>query len=243
MKLIILAAGKGSRFSKNKISQKYLIKIKKKTLIEKIIDNFKYFNLNDISVIVGYRKKKLIKQINQFKFNKIKFIDNKHYDKKDMLYSFYLAIKNQDKDLIISYSDIYYSKEIIKKIIISKNKFNIIVPVTTEWKKIWKLRGKNIFDDCETLKYDKKFNLLEIGNIPNRQKQIMAQYMGIIFIPISFKTLMLKELKKIKNNKMHITNFLNIICKKYKNVKVLKVSNKWYEFDDNNDYKNYLGLT
>ena len=35
----------------------------------------------------------------------------------------------------------------------------------------------------------------------------MSQYMGIIYIPFKYKNLLIYEIKKIKNNKLHITNF------------------------------------
>ena len=59
-----------------------------------------------------------------------------------MLYSLYLGLKNLNDDTIISYSDIIFSKKIfsdIKKI--SKNK-EIIIPINSKWKSIWKIRKK-----------------------------------------------------------------------------------------------------
>ena len=38
---------------------------------------------------------------------------------------------------------------------------------------------------------------------------------------------------------MHLTKFLNIILKKSEKIQY-KVQNHWYEFDDINDYYNYI---
>ena len=68
MKLIILAAGVGSRLGK-KISKKpkSLIKIGNKTLIERLIRQFEKNDVRNINVIIGYKgnqiKKKFKKKI------------------------------------------------------------------------------------------------------------------------------------------------------------------------------------
>ena len=71
----------------------------------------------------------------------------------------------------------------------------------------------------------------------------MSQYMGIIYIPFKYKNLLIYEIKKIKNNKLHITNFLNKIIKKYYNVKIIETKDLWYEFDDVSDYESFFSKT
>jgi choline kinase len=84
MILIILASGRGGRLNgltKNK--PKCLIKIyKKKTLIDYISENFKFFR--KVIVITGYKSDILKKNL---KFNNVKFIYNKNYLKTNMVES------------------------------------------------------------------------------------------------------------------------------------------------------------
>ena len=57
MNLLILAAGKGNRIYDKINTHKCLLKVKNKTLIEKIIDDAKEKNLfNKIYVVVGFKK-------------------------------------------------------------------------------------------------------------------------------------------------------------------------------------------
>ena len=112
MEISILAAGKSSRFDKKLISHKCLLKIKNKSLVEKIIEDSRSKGIHKVSIIVGYKRQKLIKAIND---KKVKYIYNRYYASKDMLYSFYLALLNQTDDLILSYSDIFYSKDIFSR--------------------------------------------------------------------------------------------------------------------------------
>ncbi len=238
MEAIILAAGQGKRISRKLKINKCLLEIKKETLIEKIIRDLKaVFTLDKINIVVGH-KQKLIKS--KLKKQNINYIFNKDYNKKEMLHSLYLGLKKIKKNVIIVYSDIYFSRKIFLKI--KNNNFkNIILPVNSNWKKIWEKRKKNIFNDCETLKFDKNCFLTEIGNRIHNEKEVMGQYMGIIFIPKNE----IKKIKKIYKNdyydkKIHITSFLNKIIRTKSKIKCLPCNTKWYEFDDYNDYKNFL---
>ena len=239
MEALILAAGKGKRINKYLKINKCLLKIDGKTLIEKIINDLRSIFIPDkISVVIGH-KKNMIKS--KLKNHNINFIFNKDYNKKEMLHSLYLGLKYIRKDALVVYSDIYFSKNIFLKIKKTKPK-NICLPVSMNWKKIWRLRKKNIFKDCESLKFDKKYFLKEIGKKIFNEKEVMGQYMGIIFFP---KNQILKLIKLYENKsfdkKTHITSFLNQLLKKTK-IKCLPCSSEWYEFDDFEDYKNFLKL-
>ena len=65
--------------------------------------------------------------------------------------------------------------------------------------------------------------------------------MGLIFIPKSKIKKILKIYKSIKNKeKMHLTKFLDKILKFGMKIKCIKYKKNWYEFDDIDDYKNYI---
>ena len=236
MKLILLAAGKSSRIYKKLGKHKCLLKIRNKTLIEKIIDDARSCGLKKIDVIVGFKKENIM---SYFKNSKIKFIYNKYYNTYEMLYSFILGLKNSNDDLIMSYTDIFYEKKIFKKLLQLKSK-NIILPILTNWKSIWKKRDKSIVDDAETLKMNKAKYLLEIGNKINKINQVNGQYMGILFVPKEMKEKLLKIYTSIKmKKKLHMTNFLNVLIKKDVRIKCIPYRGIWYEFDDMEDVQNF----
>ena len=180
MQFLVLAAGKSSRIYKDIKTHKCLIKIQKETLIKRIIKiASKEAKINKINIVTGFLSKKIRSELKDFKLS---FVHNKNYKNNDMVYSMHLGLKNINDDVIISYSDIYYSKNLLKNILLKK-KNNIVVPSNKKWVKIWKIRKKNPLIDCETLKYDKKNKLKEIGEKINSIKDVMGQFMGIIYIP------------------------------------------------------------
>ena len=188
---------------------------------------------------INWIKNRLKKNLKNYKHFNLDITNYKDFNKKEMLHSLYVGLKKCKNDTLVSYSDIYFSKDIIRSIY-KKAKNEIIIPVSKNWKKVWKIRKKNIFEDCETLKYDKRKNLTEIGNKIKSSKDVMGQYMGIIYIPKN-KINLIKKLisKNQKNKKLHISQFLNKVIKKNIQVKCLPTQNYWYEFDDLSDLKNF----
>ena len=239
MELIILAAGRGTRIYRDIKKNKCLLCINHKSLIKKIVDDAIDSNLfNKIKIVVGYKKERIFKE---FKKYKVEFIVNKDYLKTEMLHSLKLGIKSSKQDTLISYSDIYYNPKIFNKIANSKRK-KYILPVFKSWKKIWKIRNKNILDDCESLIFDKQYFLKEIGQKIKNINEPMGQFMGLFYIPKQKINSTLKVIEsKSREKKIHTTKFINLLVKFYsENIFCLKTNNYWYEFDDYKDYKNYL---
>jgi L-glutamine-phosphate cytidylyltransferase len=234
MKFVFLAAGKGTRIFKKINTNKCLIKLKKRTIIEILIENIpkKYFK--DITIVTGFNHLKIINATKKYKIN---YLQNKDYKNTEMLHSLSLALKEINDDIFFSYSDIVYDKIIIKKII-QKNFKNICVPINMKWKKVWKHRGTDIKTDAETLDF-KNNKLLEIGNKITNIKKVKGQFMGLFYIPKDKRKIILDILNKKSFKKKHLTFFINYLIKKKVNISVIQYSRKWYEFDNYSDLVNY----
>ena len=237
MDVIFLAAGKGSRFHGSSKVNKCLLEIKGKPLIKILIDEVKKTKIKNINIITGYRSKYLKKKLEEYK--KIKFIYNKFYNKKEMTHSLMVGLEKMKNDTIVCYTDIIFESAVIDKILKKKGK-NIVLPILKNWKKIWKIRGKKPSVDGETMVL-KKNNVIELGNKIKQLKEVNYQYMGIIFIPKNKIKKILKIYKNLNDiKKIHLTSFLNLLIKKKMIINTIKISSGWYEFDDYEDYKNYV---
>lgn len=153
-----------------------------------------------------------------------------------MLHTLIMGLKISNEDTIISYSDIIYSKQLVEKIIRKKSK-DILLPSKTNWKKIWKIRGKLKNNDAESLKFDKDFNLIEIGK--KIDENTKGQFMGLLYVPKNKIQPILKIYKKIKIKKMQTTGFLENLIKNKIVIKVFPNNEPWYEFDDEEDLNNF----
>ena len=127
MKIIILAAGKGQRLSPlTDEKPKCMVKLFGKSLLEWQIDVFRELNINDISVVTGY-KKELIS------INNVKFYHNSDFENTNMVETLFCAEKEFDDTIIVSYGDIIFETSVLQKLIESKEEFSIIVD--KKWKK------------------------------------------------------------------------------------------------------------
>ena len=76
MKVIFLAAGIGSRLKKGKLSNKCLITVNEKVLMNSLLEKCYSENIFNILIVTGHNYKKLIRQI---KYANINFRYNKLY--------------------------------------------------------------------------------------------------------------------------------------------------------------------
>lgn len=237
MKFVLLAAGKSKRIYNKIKKNKCLLKIRNKTIIQNSLDHALKSNIRDLFVVVGFNANKI--KLHLKKNKKIRYIYNSKFNSSEMMYSLILALKKINDDIIFGYSDVLISQKVLKKII-KFNSRNITIPILSNWKKIWKIRDKNPYDDAETLIIKKNSDLSSIGKKIKKLKEIKYQFMGIVYIPKNKRNYILNFYAKIKNKKnLHLTTFINKLLKKKVKVQSIKVADNWYEFDDYQDYINY----
>ena len=160
-----------------------------------------------------------------------------------MFYSLLCAKEWIDNDdLIISYSDIFYSKIAVKKL--NETKSDISIIYDPNWLELWDMRFDNPLDDAETFKLDSLSCLKEIGRKPNTIKECEGQFIGLIKISRNGWSIMNKHISVIKEKikKIDTTSLLNFLILKKVKIRAIPISDKWGEVDTLNDYKLYKKL-
>lgn len=233
MKAIILAAGRGTRIpqvTKNK--PKCLIKINKKTILERQISFLRKLKIKDIIIIKGFKKNKiLIKQI--------KYIENKNYKKNEQLDSLFCAKSEFTDDLLILFSDIIYDFSIIKKIYYQKKNL-ITLAVDKNWKSRYKFRFDHPVEQADKVKINKKNNITKIGK-KLKIEETNGEFLGILKVSKNGCKVILENFKKYKKNQntanKQIHDFLKFLINKGVYISSLSVQGKYMEIDTFNDYK------
>ena len=227
MQFLVLASGKGNRLKKyTQKKPKCLVKISNYRIIDYIKINFKYFK--EVIIVAGY-KKNIIKK----EFIKQKIIINKIYYKSNMVHSLFCSKNFINSDVIISYSDIIFSPEIIKKMIKIKKTH---IPINQSWLKIWlkRMNKKKVLEDAETLKIKSKF-VISLGD-RLIDKLPKFQFMGLIRINLKDFNKLFIFYKSLKNKKIDMTRFLDLAIKnKIISLSYFKTSKFWFEIDNTND--------
>ena len=126
MKAIILAAGKGSRLTKErKISHKSLLKINNLSLIERQIKILKKNNISEIWVVTGHNSEHIKQEIAKYGVN---FLYNRNYKKTDTLESFLMAKNVMNDEMITLYADVIFEEEVFSDLLNTK-KFDITISI------------------------------------------------------------------------------------------------------------------
>tara|TARA_Y100000741_G_scaffold327886_1_gene280766 strand:+ start:2714 stop:3475 length:762 start_codon:yes stop_codon:yes gene_type:complete len=170
MKAIILAAGKGTRLGAlTSDKPKGMLDFMGKTIIEHQIDMYRSNGMNEIIIIRGYKK-------NKINYKNIKYIDNHLYDQTNMIESLMCARKLLNDDCIISYSDILFSKNLLKKLLDTNSP--IAVTVDSNWKEYWKQRYGCLSKDLEDLQISDN-KITRIGREVSKAESLHYRYVGI----------------------------------------------------------------
>ena len=150
MKVIILAAGMSSRLrplTSNK--PKCMLKLSNETLIERQIKIFHNHNINDITIVTGYRSEVIdIPDVN--------YVKNKNYEKTNMNESLFCALEPSDSPILVTYSDIVFEQKIIEQMLEVTD--GIRLAVSLNWKKNYQNRRLHPLSEAENV-------LMENGRI------------------------------------------------------------------------------
>lgn len=244
MKAIILAAGQGTRLKKyTENLPKGMLPFMGKTVIERQIEIYRDLGIKDIVIVRGFAA-------DTIKYEGIKYYTNIDYANTNMVESFMTAKKEFDDDIIVSYSDILFEKQMVKKMIQTDEDYAIAVDIN--WRSYWKKRYGRVDFDTESLSLDEHDNIKELGLESPELESIDARYIGLL----KFSKKGLKHIEMILEDaykkyqdkpwqqsgktvrKAYMTDLIEAIIESKEQVKAIKFYNSWIEFDTNEDYEN-----
>ena len=243
MKAIILAAGQGTRLKKyTENLPKGMLEFAGKTIIERQIETYRQCGISDIIIIKGYAADKI-------KYDGVRYYTNEKYAETNMVESLMTARQEFDEDIIISYSDILFSEEMLKQMMHSCAKY--AVAVDDNWKAYWQARYGKIDFDTESLHIDAEGNITELGLENPQLEQIDARYVGLLKFSVAGmqravelleRDYPLYEEKAWKQSgkpirKAYMTDLLQALIEDGQSIKAERFCNGWVEFDTNEDYE------
>lgn len=235
MKAIILAAGMGSRLKAlTKDNPKCMVKVNGETLIERVLSQLDKCNLEEIILVLGYKKEVLKEYINNLGIEtKISYIDNDIYDKTNNIYSLYMAKEEMLKnDILLLESDLIFDDSILKNLTADTNKNMAVIASYEPWMDgtCVKLDSENnIIDFVTSKKFD--FNntkdLYKTVNVYKFSKEFNKCY-------IKFLEAYLSSNGENQYYETVLETMINVLPNELKGF-VLDDNQKWYEIDDKQD--------
>ncbi|MBT5399589.1 phosphocholine cytidylyltransferase family protein [bacterium] len=235
-KVILLVAGEGKRLRPYTLDKpKCMVEIDGVSLIDRQLAVLKSEDLENIVMIGGYK----IEMLKQYG---IKLINNPRYYETNMLWTLFCAEDELEGDVIVSYGDIVYSREILKSLL--KSTADIAVTIDKEWESYWQARNEDPLDDAETLKLREDGTIGEIGQKPKSLNEIEGQYMGLM----KFSANGVKQIKEIFNSAIkdkkvlgkevenaYMTDLLQAVINSERQITAVPIFGEWIEIDTVND--------
>lgn len=247
MKIIILAAGQGTRlrpYTENK--PKCMVELKGKPLLHHQLETLEQCGVErtDIALAAGYLQEALVAEgVKQFR--------NERYASTNMVATLFSAeeFMQEGEDLIISYGDIIYTPEVFEKLLATEG--DLVITADLEWYDLWKLRMDNPLDDAESFKMTKDGKVLEIGKKIKERKDAEAQYIGLIKVSANKVLNFIQHYRAMDKsaiydgkdfNNMYMTSFIQSLINTGWSIRPALIQGGWIEVDSTEDLEAYERL-
>lgn len=237
MKVIILAAGRGSRLGeRTKDRPKCMCMLRGRTLLERCLEALERAGISrkEVGIVTGYRS-------DMFSVPGVTYFHNELWEQTNMFCSLTMARDwLKCEPCLVCYSDIVFSPKAIQALE-GSNASLAITSYGGYWS-LWEKRMENPLEDLETFKMDASGRLLEIGKKPQTSDDIQGQFMGLLrFTPESWswveETIRQPMAKPL--NKLDMTTLLQELIQRDYPVRAISTDELWLECDSEHDIEVY----
>jgi len=171
-KSLIVAAGLGSRLKKHTENlPKCMLDFNGKTLLQRQVQAYNECGIKDITVIRGYKKEKI-------NYKNLNYVTNDDYEKNNILNSIFYAEKIINGNIIISYSDILFDSNVVKRLVESDHDISVVVDI--DWRGYYIGRKDHPLSEAENVIFDSNNQVLKIGKIGTQKEEVHGEFIGMI---------------------------------------------------------------
>ena len=244
MKAIIIAAGIGSRLGDlTKDLPKPLVDVNGKSILQRQIEIFNKFGIDEIIIIRGPHKEK-------FNFKNVTYVEDIDVSNHDLLGSLMTAEKEMNDNMIISYGDIIFDENILSQILSSPEHSTLAVDY--DWQKNYQYKSDILLDKVSVVTLENN-SIIDVGyyeNFQDSKNLVFGEFIGLMKIS-KFTAVQLIEqynhLQDCHQGKFHdspsiqfgiITDMINELLKNGIKFSPTKISGRWCEIDTPEDLEN-----
>lgn len=243
MKAIILAAGQGTRLKKyTENLPKGMLEFQGKTVIQRQIELYRECGIEEVIIVRGFEGKKI-------QYDGVRYYTNEDFVDTNMVESLLAAKAEFNDDMIVSYSDIIFDEEMLRRMMERPEDFSVAVDL--DWQDYWRARYGRVDFDTESLVIDQEGNIISLGQENPPLDQIDARYVGLL----RFSRRGLKIIQEIMAEayrldagapwqqsgkparKAYMTDLFQAVIETGEQVRAEPFHHGWIEFDTNEDYE------
>ncbi|MGR3220706.1 MAG: phosphoenolpyruvate mutase [Candidatus Anammoxibacter sp.] len=232
-KAIILAVSQGKPLGNlTKDIPKSMLKAGKKTILGRIVDQLKEHNINDITIVAGFKKDKIA-------FPDLEIVNNEEHETTGQLTSLSQAANSLKRETIIIFGDIIFKKYILQLVLDDNEDVVIIVDSNIDTKskhnsdfvKATKKDNQSVFDNDS---YVKNIEFSTPGSEHD------GEWIGILKLSKKASTIAKKFINTHKKspefNKLDIRDLINHYVEIGHKVKIQYISGNWIDVNRASDF-------
>lgn len=243
MKAIIIAAGMGKRMRPLTASiPKCMLDFNGRTLLETHIETLRSCGISDICVIKGYKAEAI-------NLPGIKYCLNDRYERNNILNSLFYAERELDNDAVVTYSDIYYRKNILERVMNSGH--DIAIAVDLDWRASYVDRDGHPPEEAEKVRMSEGMKVLKIGKRIGAGGEGEGEFTGMMKLSKKGCDILRKRFHLSKKRfwdkpfheadtfeKAYLTDMIQELVDNRIDVHCIAIKGGWREIDTLQDYEN-----
>ena len=244
-KALIIAAGLGSRLKEHTENlPKCMLDFGGKTLLERQLQAYKINEINDISLIKGYKKEKI-------NYKGLKYFENTDFENNNILNSIFYAEKVINGNIVISYSDILFEPSVVKRLLKSEHDISVVVDI--DWRGYYVGRKDHPISEAENVIFNSNNEVEKIGKINTGGEEVHGEFIGMIKLSKEGSEIFKHHFHRLKKlywnkpfqraktfQKAYLTDFIQELVDIGIKVHCVIIESGWKEIDTVEDYKKAL---
>lgn len=230
---VVLAASQGDELGKlTQSSPKALLEVSGKSLLQRIIDTYHDFGIQDVNIIRGFAKER-------YTLQGVRYFDNDDYATTGEVHSlqqYDLASQlDSTNDIIISYGDVLFSQALLMLLDGVNDAISIVVDPDLR-QKIFADKKKDFVIASAPYRRESFFEKTFLTNIHmDATQESMGEWTGICKVPNACKHTFNKHLNAFKNEPeaqtASLNDFFNYLLTQGEPIRVLYNSGGWVDID------------
>jgi choline kinase len=148
-----------------------MLELNGKTLLEHQLDALRGAGIGKIALVKGYKKEMIT-------YPGITYYINDDYENNNILHSLFYAEKEMNDEFMAAYSDIFYTKEIVARLLKSRADLSIVVDI--DWRPYYKGRTGHPIAEAENVVFDADNNVVKIGKIMPDKDAVHGEFIGMM---------------------------------------------------------------
>ena len=245
MRAIILAAGLGSRLKEYTAGKpKCLLEFGAKTLLQRQMESLAANGITDIHLVRGYLGEKIA-------YEGITYYENPDFRDNNILNSLFYAEIALEGNVIVAYSDILVSPEIIEQLLKSNHDISIVVDI--DWRGYYLGRKEHPIEEAEIVVLDAQNNVVRIGKNLALEGDVHGEFIGMMKFSARGAQIFKSSFYRAKSlywdkpfhrasvfQKAYLTDMIQEMTDKGIPIQCVIIERGWKEIDTVEDYEKAL---